>query len=176
MLIFLHKLYNFLATLLIPSKVALHCAPSFLAFLKFRGLWRLLESARLLHSGDSISNWKFFSDMPKGGWVKCSASPSLPAHAVNAQRLMCAVYPSPLLSSAPRKSIREPLRQQHSACFTFSDSNFQGGVNQFPPSVLFGLAITPDIAYSVPSSFEICCLKFSSMFILTKNLKTFQPL
>ena len=58
-----------LAILSVHFKVALHYAPSFLAFLKFRGLWRLLECSSALRSGDSISNRKFFSDMKEGGRV-----------------------------------------------------------------------------------------------------------
>ena len=124
-------------------KVTLECAPSFLAFLKFRGLWRLLRVLVCFTPGTpSPTENSFLTCRREGGW-SVQPHPLFP-HA----RVSWAAHttrPSSLLSSAPRKSIREPLRQQHSACFTFSDSNFQGGVNQFPPSVLLGLWIAPDI-------------------------------
>ena len=122
-----------LAILSVHFKVALHYAPSFLAFLKFRGLWRLLECSSALRSGDSISNRKFFSDMKEGGRVGESYL-SLPSLSLaippldSAQKHLIVTA-----ATATTARLRHSIQSEQLDCFTFSDSNFQGGVNQFPP-------------------------------------------
>ena len=103
-------------------KVTLECAPSFLAFLKFRGLWRLLECSFASRSGDSISNRKFFSDMKREGESITLTSPSLP--------LPLSVRPldstqKHLRAAAPQRVAAQLRRRPSSTQSSLTVSHFQ---------------------------------------------------
>ena len=122
--------------------VALCCAPSFMEFLKFRGLWRLLRVPVCFTPGTPSPTENSFLTWREG---ECrNFYLSLP--------LVRAYW----RSLAPLEQKHFESRSLHShtlGCYSSSSSLFHifrlklpgGSEPVFPPSVLFGLAINLDI-------------------------------